>query len=204
MLIEIPSAKTNANMKNKSSITSESQPLANTVLGAGASFTNDESIVEDLRLSDQKNCPSKQKDITVTDLLKLIQSAVPKSERMNFVIPFEKYKNVLNALELCESIIEKMVLSNEKVIEMSAPINCSRNLKSFLEIRENSGELSRTMNKEKIEKILDEAQISIDKIRDNMSNSNYSQDVIELYKSPILILNAWIPSNSFHETLVHV
>lgn len=91
-------------MKNKSSITSESHHLANTMLGAGASSSDAVSTEQNLEMSAQAKCPP----TSANDLLKLIQNAVPSSERMDFVVPFAKYQNVVNALEVCESYIKSL------------------------------------------------------------------------------------------------
>lgn len=91
-------------MKNKSSITSESRTLANTVLGAGASSSDSVSTEQQLETSAHAKCPH----TSANDLLKLIQNAVPSSERMDFVVPFAKYQNVVNALEVCESYIKNL------------------------------------------------------------------------------------------------
>jgi hypothetical protein len=79
------------------------------MLGAGALSGENLSAEQKLKLSVPTNFPQSDKQtISANDLLKLIENAVPTSERMDFTVPFAKYQNVVNALEVCENYIKNL------------------------------------------------------------------------------------------------
>ena len=81
--------------------------FAKPVLGAGDSSS-------DILSNESKYNGVETQTVNANDILQLIQNAVPSSERMDFTVPFSKYQNVVNALEVCESYIKKMALLSPK------------------------------------------------------------------------------------------
>ena len=100
-------------MKQKQNKITDAQLLpsahyhAKPMLGAGASSSDDASDGQNTELSAQTKCPQIQ-NINAVELLKLIQNAVPQSQRMDFVVPFGMYQNAINALEVCENYIRSL------------------------------------------------------------------------------------------------
>lgn len=91
-------------MKSDAELTTSAPTCDKPMLGAGATSSDGRYSDETIELSAPIDCPP----TNANDLLQLIQNAVPTSERMDFVVPFAKYQNVVNALEVCESYIKSL------------------------------------------------------------------------------------------------